>query len=316
MIWRSDRLNPTDIDVLFPSGIWEAFKSNYKSGAPLHSCAAEPPREYHLQPILGFGKTWCDNPGIQKDLGYAIIQEKPLDRPLQTFENGWLMLINNAVYALFEPAGNWTSFPAFDYRTLSLQPGSELSAPEANLGLAQGVVSLPAASLSTFDALSGRPLLVPFDVGWKASTQCEYLADRPDHIRIEANVSHPLSVYMLLQAGWGIRAYDGQRIGKVSLEFDGDRSYDTPLILGDNIRDWADRSAAVAEVSSLNSRLAWEGTAPDGTLGRMDILINEIPATYWSTTLKSIHIWDETIGSTGAMDPCIHWLAATVKYLP
>jgi len=60
MIWRSDVLFPTDVYVLFSSGEWKPFKSNYKSGSPLRSCEAEPSNGNGLQPILGFGKVWCD----------------------------------------------------------------------------------------------------------------------------------------------------------------------------------------------------------------------------------------------------------------
>ena len=314
MIWRSDVLYPTDIYVLFSSGEWKSFKSNYKSGSPLRSCDAKPSKGNLLQPILGFGKVWCDQ-DLMGNLGYAVVEEKPLDRPRQTFENGWLILINNSVYVLFDEKGTWMGIRAFEDRPISLQSQSELKAPEANLELGQGLVNLPDSSLSIPDPLSGKPLIVPFDVGWKASTQCEYLSSRPENIQIETDISHPLKVYLLLQAGWGTEEYDGQRIGKVTLEFD-ESSIEIPLILGTNIRDWADRPPAVTSVSSSSSQLAWEGTDPNGTPGRMDILINDIPRNYWPLTLKRIQIWDESLNSTGKLDPCIHLLAVTVRYLP
>jgi hypothetical protein len=315
MIWRSDVLYPTDIYVLFSSDEWKSFKSNYKSGAPLRSCDAEPSKEKLLQPVLGFGKVWCDQDLIG-ELGYAIIEEKPLDRPRQTFENGWLILINNTVYVLFDQKGTWVGIRAFEDRPISLQSQSELKAPEANLGLGQGPVNLPKNSLSILDPLSGKPLIVPFDLGWKVSTQCEYLSSRPENVQIGVNISHPLNVYLLLQAGWGLKDYDGHRIGKVTLEFNNSNSIEIPLILGTNIRDWADRSTAVTNVSSSSSQLAWEGKDPNGTPGRMDILINDIPSNYWPLTLKRIQIWDESRNSIGRLDPCIHLLAVTVRHLP
>jgi hypothetical protein len=315
MIWRSDTLFPTDIYVLFSSGEWKAYKSNYKSGSPLYSCDTQPNKEKLLQPILGFGKVWCTNEEVKQSLGYANIEENPLDRPRQTFENGWLILINNTVYVLFN-SGNWRAIPSFDYKTVSLQSVSELKAPETNLGLAQGIVDLPKSPLLILDPLSGRPLVVPFDIGWKVSTQCEYIPDRSSSIQIGTNISNSLTVYLLLQAGWGLKDYDGQRIGKVSLEFDNDESIDIPLVLGDNIRDWADRPSAVTQVSSSYSQLAWEGKDPNGVPGRIDILVHNIPYKYQALTLKSIQISDESSTTIGKRDPCIHLLAITVKHLP
>ncbi|MEW5939503.1 MAG: hypothetical protein AB1750_07570, partial [Chloroflexota bacterium] len=316
MIWRADILYPTDIYVLFSSGQLDAFKSNYKSGSPLQSCSIGTPTKDRLQPILGFGKVWCDNQQVKRELGYAISEEKALYRGIQTFENGWLILINNDVYALIETEKKWESVRAFEYKTISLRAQSELLSPEANLGLGQGTVTLPKDPIQILDPFSGMPLAVPFDMGWKSTTQCGYLPNRPAAIHVDTNVPRPRSLYLLVQAGWGTKEYEGNYIGKVALELTDDTNIETPLILGNNIRDWADRSNAVTEKTSPNLWTAWTGFDPNGIPGRMDILIIDVPSVYWLLTVKSVQIVDESVNSVNNMNPCIHLLAVTVKYSP
>jgi hypothetical protein len=188
-----------------------------------------------------------------------------------------------------------------DFQTISLQSFSELSSPETNLGLAPGRNYL---------------LDIPFDTGWKASTQCSYLPNQPESFQLEASISNPTNVYLLIQAGWGLVKYDGMQIGNVRLGFSDGSNLDTPLTLGLNIRDWAwENPAAVNTVSSPESSPAWEGNAPDGTPGGMDVLTIDIPRSQSELTLTSIQIADQSWSTVGESDPCIHLVALTVKYL-
>jgi hypothetical protein len=121
----------------------------------------------------------------------------------------------------------------------------------------------------------------------------------------------------LIQAGWGIGRYQGQTIGKVSLEFDNGDSVGTDLRLGSNIRDWANQDDAITTLDSRDTQTAWEGF--DGAVpGVIDLLTINIPEKYFSATLKDIRIEDRStsITSTEDMDPCIHLSGITVSYLP
>lgn len=315
MIWRSDTTGPTETDiyVLFKANElpWEAYKSGYKAEFPKNSCYAEPPAK-SFQPIWGFGKVWCDKSAVKQQLGFAVSNEEPRWRPWQNFDHGWLILIDNTIYALFKPEGTnqqkWKRISIFDYQTISLKDYSELPNREKNLGLDPGLGP-------DYQKLL-LPSKIPFDIGWKASTQCTDFSSYPDHFQININISQPLKIFLLMQAGWGIEPYKNKLMGKVSLEFNDGSLYEIPLILGENIRDWADRTNAVTTVSSLDTQLAWEGNNPDGIRGRIDVLSISIPDHYIPLNLKSIQIWDESQIYTESLDPCIHLLAVTVRYLP
>jgi len=185
-----------------------------------------------------------------------------------------------------------------DFQTVSLESQSEMALPETNLGLASGLNYL---------------LDIPFETGWKFSTQCSHMPERPTIVTINANISNPHYVYVLLQAGWGITAYQDIQIGNIRLNFSDGSFIDTSLSLGYNIRDWSrDDPQAVTTVFSTDLQSAWEGTAPDGRLGGMDILTIRIPEK--KDTLTNIEFSDVSQTTTGNMNPCIHVMAVTVKY--
>ncbi len=185
-----------------------------------------------------------------------------------------------------------------DFQTVSLESQSEMALPETNLGLASGLNYL---------------LDIPFETGWKFSTQCSHMPERPTIVTLNTNISSPHYVYVLLQAGWGITAYRDIQIGNIRLNFSDGSVIDTSLSLGYNIRDWSrDDPQAVTTVFSTDLQSAWEGTAPDGRLGGMDILTIRIPEK--KDVLTSIEFSDVSQTTAGNMNPCIHVMAVTVKY--
>ena len=156
---------------------------------------------------------------------------------------------------------------------------------------------------------------MPFENGWTASTQCSHLRDRPTQIQIASNIALPTNVYLLLQAGWGLARYNGKQIGEVFLNFSDGRRLRIPLTLGFNIRDWARAEPqAVTTTSSPTVQPAWEGT-DNGKPGGMDMLTVDIPSDHSESELNNIQIVDISSATTGDVDPCIHLLAVTVKYL-
>ena len=186
-----------------------------------------------------------------------------------------------------------------DYQRISLQ---NLGTPEnSNLGLNAGTNYL---------------LDIPFDTGWTVTTQAADRPDLPAVIQIDRAIARPINVYLLFQAGWGMREFAGKEIGAVTLGFSDGRRIRAPLTLGFNIQDWSrSKSEAVNTATSPTLREAWRGTAPDGTtVGGMDMLTIEIPSEYRPVTLTSIQIADTSVATAGSQNPCIHLLAVTVEH--
>ena len=115
-----------------------------------------------------------------------------------------------------------TSVPfVVEYVSLDLQPYSELSNAETNLGLPPGN-----------NTLNG----IPFYNGWKVTTQCTSTSDRPTEVRIDTNIPNPLELYVLFQAGWGITPFNGMQIGSITLYFSDGNAQTKNLILGYNLK--------------------------------------------------------------------------------
>jgi hypothetical protein len=297
MIWRGDS---KDIYALSRQETFLTFRDTWTSRSNPLSCEAHPPRDF-FQPAHGFGKVWCDNSELRNDLGFArTAEEQNYTFALQSFDNGWLIRIGDAVYALVtansSDSGTWTQLNTYDYQVISLQQHSDSSSPEPNLGLSPGVKHL---------------LGIPFEMGWKVTTQCRSpFQNRPTKVQLALSVIRPQKVHVLLQAGWGLTQYRNQAQGEVRLLFSDGSERRTQMILGFNIRDWArTRTNAVTIVTSPSLQSAWEGNAPDGIAGRMDILTIDIPDTYAAHTLKEIQIVD----ISDEIDPCIHLLGVTVR---
>lgn len=108
MIWREDaRL----IYALFNDGSWMVFDDTWMAGEPEEDPTIVPP-EGLLQPIRGFGKVWRNNADVRAGLGWALEGEAGYTSPVQTFERGVLIQIEEATYALVLTGGR----PAIWYR--------------------------------------------------------------------------------------------------------------------------------------------------------------------------------------------------------
>jgi len=228
-------------------------------------------------------------------IGSSPLASRPTEQPVST------EIHPLATDTLF-PSPTNTPKPAQlveDFQMLSLESQSEISAPETNLGLGPGLNYL---------------IDIPFETGWKISTQCSHIQERPTTVTLNADVTAPQYVYLLLQAGWGIIEYRDKRIGNIRLNFSDGSSLDVSLTLGYNIRDWTrDDPQAVTTVFSTDLQSAWEGTAPDGRRGGMDVLTIRIPNK--KDRLTDIQISDVSQTTIGNINPCIHLMAVTVKYL-
>ena len=86
MLWRGD----TDlIYVLTNDGRWTSFPNVWREGDPTFTCGEEDPA---ITPIRGFGRVWCDNPGIRGALGNVTAAEiGDSASAVQDFVNGTIL---------------------------------------------------------------------------------------------------------------------------------------------------------------------------------------------------------------------------------
>ena len=132
---------------------------------------------------------------------------------------------------------------------------------------------------------------------------------------MRTDIKNPLAVYFLIQAEYGYSQFANQQVGKVVLSFEDGSSYDYPLVMSINIRDWmrGTVSYAVTTVTSSDVLYSWDGTAPNGNAGGIDLLQILIPEEYKNSTLKSIQIVDTSLEDTGDVNPGVKILAASVE---
>jgi len=307
MVWRADSL---DIYVLHYQGVadlaqgtWREYRDTWTGEMDKVSC---PEANTPSGPVQGFGKVWCENQQVREELGSATMTEVNCDLVLQSFDRGWLILAGDTVYVLMveapgDDSGNWKSVeqhvPIYHMISLEGLPQSKRSSEETNLGHS------PVVSDTTSS--------IPFDTRWGVSTQCSHCPACSTRLSLlKESISNPASVHLLLNAGWGLKRYEGQQVGKILLDFSDGSTHDAPVVLGFNIRDWqSDSREAVTTVTSSDLQLAWKGTAPDGKAGQVDVLTIEIPSRHSRSVLESIQVLD--VSST--VDPCIQLLAVTVK---
>ncbi|WJW70109.1 hypothetical protein OZ401_004612 (plasmid) [Candidatus Chlorohelix allophototropha] len=260
---------------------------------------------------LGFGflKYWQDNGGLER-FGYPISEyRRELDPETgKTFMMQWFERArfeyhpeNQKPYDILLGLLGKQIKGSNSTKIISLQSNSQFSSPETNLGLPPGVHSM---------------LNIPFETGWSVATQNSDHPNYPTLITVEANITRAQSIFVLLQAGWALKIYEGKKIGSISLNFSSGKNVLVPLVLGMNIRDWSrNNPEAVNTISSPTVREGWRGVDSVGNVGGMDILTIEIPAEYNSATITTIQVLDESFTEAGSINPCIHLLAITAKYL-
>lgn len=86
MLWRGD----TDaIYVLYNDGRWESFPNEWREGDPEFTCGEENPL---VTPVRGFGRVWCDHPGVRHSVGAATAAEVgDSAAAVQDFVNGTIL---------------------------------------------------------------------------------------------------------------------------------------------------------------------------------------------------------------------------------
>lgn len=158
---------------------------------------------------------------------------------------------------------------------------------------------------------------IPYETGWKATTQCHDRKELPESmsIMLREGVSLPIEAYLLIQAGWGIKQHLGKPIGNVIFLFDNGAQLDIQLVLGENIRDWAeDDPIAVTTEKSEMLEVVYKGY--DSNLkkyGHIDRLLITFPKEFHRLTITKIILLDTSTNNVGSLDPCLHLLGLTIK---
>ena len=234
----------------------------------------------------------------------AIVVSPPTREPTvaATDTESTLPTPETAVSTLTPPAPAKTPMMnlAPEFHIISTQDSSFLSEPEANLGLGPGQTTL---------------LGIPFEHGWKISTQCEINgADRPTLVDVAVDNLTATKAYILLQAGQGLTNFNEQKIGEIVLVFENGQSYGEPLILGYNIRDWrrAMPETYINSTTSANLEEAWRGKEGN-TDGRIDLLTLTLPDNLNEQPISKIQIIDTSAQTVGSTEPCIHLIAITLE---
>lgn len=97
-------------------------------------------------------------------------------------------------------------------------------------------------------------------------------------VEVELNLPEPIknveAVHLLISSGNSKSFYNTERIGEIVLVFHDAPLHPTPLILGNNIREWCIGAAGdlIRKVSSPFSKAVWNGLNQDGTAIVIDSL--------------------------------------------
>jgi hypothetical protein len=106
MFWREDM---TLIYVMYDNERWQSFLDTWRDDDAPYSCDKEPPSGFS-QPQRGFGKVWCEQPGVSEGLGWAIVGESPMRGTVLDFEGGVMFDIPEGIFILYSQTastGTW-----------------------------------------------------------------------------------------------------------------------------------------------------------------------------------------------------------------
>jgi hypothetical protein len=109
-------------------------------------------------------------------------------------------------------------------------------------------------------------------------------------------VATPSAVHLLLSTANSSPAFAGKNVGRVRLTFSDGTTRDTALIVGANVREWAQTSGSVNSLTDPNAKNVWIGTNVNtGGAGVIDMLT--IPVTATTAQLTGVTVTD-TAAST------------------
>ncbi len=106
MLWRKDN----DLIYTFlDSGGYRTFQLPLDQPRREISC---PEAQAQGDPRWGFGQVWCENPDVRQQVGSALASEAGADRPLQEYENGFMVYLTERTSAVSVlHSGQWMVRP-------------------------------------------------------------------------------------------------------------------------------------------------------------------------------------------------------------
>ena len=150
----------------------------------------------------------------------------------------------------------------------------------------------------------------------KISTQCNVIGQKewPTGITVSVGtISHPETIYLLINAGYAHTRYAAAQIGLVVLEFGNGNLLRFPLILGQNIREWkiAD-PGAVTTTTDLSSSVVWNGSSYDNRSAVLDMLTLSIPQDHRNSSLRAVTFYDTSQDTLDDLNPCFMVIGITI----
>ncbi len=120
MIW-SDHTGWYGVRIIFvlhPDGTYQQFFDSYDPSVDPVSGGESPPAGL-VEPILGFGKVWREEPGVREALGWATAPESPGAGRYQIFSGGDMIWLSQRqeVYTLFDETYTVVDRPSFEIPT-------------------------------------------------------------------------------------------------------------------------------------------------------------------------------------------------------
>lgn len=132
---------------------------------------------------------------------------------------------------------------------------------------------------------------------------------------IPVNQTQVEQVYFILAVGNPFTPYQGQIIGRITLQWSPNQASYIMLRLGENIRGWS--RGGVNTVETITSPDLQEAEGVEGTgnqhTGKLDIFTYTVPLANQSLRLENIRIEDISGQIKPYDDPCIHLYAVTIK---
>ena len=163
------------------------------------------------------------------------------------------------------------------------------------------------------DLASGEIQLggVPFFVLSSFGTQGSPLPERPTSAVLELDepIPNPDKVFLLINSGNTFTHFQNQQLGLIELRFENGQAHITPLIVGQNIREWSFKAPNV--VATLSSSEIQNVVQTDTAV--LDMLTITVPEPYNNSSLDEIRFIDTSVDSVGSLDPGFFVAGVTVK---
>ena len=105
MLWQQDT---AVIHSVYGNGTYQFLLDQWEEGDPEYLCPDQgPPPAGLVMPKRGFGWHWCNTPGVQAGLGWALEEEMGYQAVWQDFAQGHVLHNRQDVLFVFFDDGTW-----------------------------------------------------------------------------------------------------------------------------------------------------------------------------------------------------------------